>query len=64
MTLGKTEVSTLFFTITGSLLLDYSASILLVSLKSIIDFKKYIEIDINDEVEKLIKTCEENLKSN
>ena len=31
---------------------------------ALIDFKKYIEIDINDEVEKLIKTCEENLKAN
>ena len=31
---------------------------------ALIDFKKYQEIDINDEVEKLIKTCEENLKEN
>ena len=31
---------------------------------ALLDFKKYIEIDVNDEVEKLIKTCEENLKSN
>ena len=31
---------------------------------ALIDFKKYQEIDINDEVEKLIKTCEENLKAN
>ena len=31
---------------------------------ALLDFKKYIEIDVNDEVEKLIKTCEENLKAN
>ena len=31
---------------------------------ALIDFKKYIELDFNDEVEKLIKTCEENLKAN
>ena len=31
---------------------------------ALIDFKKYIELDFNDEVEKLIKTCEENLKVN
>ena len=31
---------------------------------ALIDFKKYIELDSNDEVEKLIKTCEENLKAN
>ena len=31
---------------------------------ALIDFKKYLEFDFNDEVEKLIKTCEENLKEN
>ena len=28
------------------------------------DFKNYIELEKNEEVEKLIKTCEENLTSN
>ena len=31
---------------------------------ALIDFKKYKELDFSDEVEKLIKTCEENLKAN
>ena len=31
---------------------------------ALLDFEKYIEIDVDDEVEKLIKTCEESLKSN
>ena len=29
---------------------------------ALIDFKKYKELDSSDEVEKLIKTCEDNLK--
>ena len=31
---------------------------------ALIDFKKYIDLDCNDEVEKLIKICEDNLKAN
>ena len=31
---------------------------------ALLDFKKYKELDRTDEIEKLIKTCEENLKSN
>ena len=31
---------------------------------ALIDFKKYIDLDCNDAVDKLIKICEENLRAN
>ena len=31
---------------------------------ALIDFQKYKELESNNEVDKLIKTCEENLNSN